>query len=157
MLFKTSIKIFFYWFFIISISSISILYSQNNLTDKNVALSGYDPVSYFSSSPVKGKKEHQVLYQEVVYYFLNETNKKLFEKTPENYLPQYGGWCAYAMGRSGEKVIIDPESFTIEEGKLYLFYKSIFNDTRKKWQNNIPPLKEKANLNWDKIQNNGTL
>ena len=87
MLFKTSIKIFFYWFFIVSISSISILYSQNNLTDKNVALLGYDAVSYFLSSPVKGKKEHQVLYKEVVYYFLNETNKKLFEKTPENYLP----------------------------------------------------------------------
>ena len=43
---------------------------------------------------------------------------------PSCYVPQYGGWCAYAMGYNGEKVEINPESYSIEDKKLYLFYKT---------------------------------
>jgi beta-xylosidase len=33
------------------------------------------------------------------------------------------------MGEKAEKVTIDPETFIITDGKLYLFYNSYFNDT----------------------------
>ena len=61
------------------------------------------------------------------------------------------GWCAYAMGAKGEKVSIDPETFKIINGKLYLFYNSYFNNTLKSWNKNEPTLKAKADVNWKRI------
>lgn len=90
------------------------------------------------------------MLQRSYYLFKNEINKRTFEKSPEEYLPQYGGWCAYAMGYNGKKVEINPESFSIENKKLYLFYKTTFTDTKKKWFKSNEKLKSKANQNWNK-------
>jgi hypothetical protein len=87
----------------------------------------------------------------VRYYFVNEANKLKFDANPKKFLPEFGGWCAYAIGTHSKKVKIDPESYTIEEGKLYLFYKGAFNDTREKWLDNHEALKPKAHSNWKKI------
>ena len=100
--------------------------------EKKVAIQGYDPVSYFKQNKaVKGKKELASSYEGVIYYFSSQANKEAFAKNPSAYEPQYGGWCAYAMGSSGEKVEIDPETFKIIDGKLYLFYNAYFNNTLK--------------------------
>ena len=48
-------------------------------------------------------------------------NQKLFEATPEKYLPQYEGYCALAVSY-GKKISIDPQTFKITDGKLYLFF-----------------------------------
>lgn len=64
-------------------------------------------------------------------------------------MPQYGGWCAYAMGETGDKVKIDPETFRITDGKLYLFYNFRGNNTLIPWKQNELPLMEKANKNWN--------
>ena len=55
------------------------------------------------------------------YYFSSEKNKAEFSQNPSKYKPQYGGWCAYAMGSNGEKVEVNPETFKLIDGKLYLF------------------------------------
>ena len=78
-------------------------------------------------------------------------NKEEFKKNPAAYEPQYGGWCAYAMGKDGDKVSIDPETFKIVNGKLYLFYNRAFNNTLKSWNKDEPTLKTKADANWQKI------
>ncbi len=107
-----------------------------NLDKTGLALAGYDPVAYFpegGGKALEGQKKITHVHQGVTYRFANETNKALFVKEPAKYEPQYGGWCAYAIPNS-EKVEIDPESFVVREGKLYLFYKSFFVDTRSKWQ-----------------------
>ena len=70
---------------------------------------------------------------------------------PEKYEPAYGGWCAYAMGNSSEKVEVDPETFKIIGGKLYLFYNFYFNNTLKSWNKNETGLKTKADGNWNKF------
>jgi YHS domain-containing protein len=120
--------------------------------EKKVALQGYDPVGYFKQNKaVKGKKEIATTYEGVIYYFSSVENKNLFLKTPAKYEPQYGGWCAYAMGDSGDKVEINPETFKIIEGKLYLFYNAYFNNTLKSWNKNEASLKSKADANWKKI------
>ena len=91
--------------------------------ENGVAIDGYDPVAYFvKSKAVKGSKSMAVYHQGVTYYFSSVENKEVFKKNPSAYEPQYGGWCAYAMGNSGEKVSIDPDTFKIINGKLYLFY-----------------------------------
>lgn len=124
-----------------------------NLENK-VAIQGYDPVAYFTQKKaVKGKSSFATTYEGVTYNFSSQANKDLFLKNPTSYEPQYGGWCAYAMGQNNEKVEINPETFKIIEGKLYLFYNAYFNNTLKSWNKNETSLKKKADANWKKIIN----
>ena len=121
--------------------------SQFNI-EKGVAIQGYDPVAYFTQKKaVKGKSTIATTYEGVIYNFSTQANKELFEKNPANYEPQYGGWCSYAMGASGEKVEVDPETFKIVDGKLNLFYNAFFNNTLKTWNKDEVNLKKKADLN----------
>ena len=127
--------------------------SNYNL-EKKVAIQGYDPVAYFvQKKAVKGKSTLASTYDGVVYYFSSQANKDLFLKNPSSYEPQYGGWCAFAMGDYGEKVEINPETFKIIDGKLYLFYNAFFNNTLKSWNKDETNLKKKADTNWKKTYN----
>jgi YHS domain-containing protein len=127
--------------------------SQYNLENK-VAIQGYDPVGYFTQGKAMGgKKEIVTSYQGVIYQFSSAQNKETFLKNPSKYEPQYGGWCAYAMGSAGEKVEINPETFKILDGKLYLFYNAYFNNTLKSWNKDEANLKVKADNNWKKYIN----
>jgi YHS domain-containing protein len=122
-----------------------------NLED-HVAIQGYDPVAYFKQhDAVKGRKELAVSHQGVLYYFSSAANKEEFKKNPSHYEPQYGGWCAYAMGSKGEKVSIDPKTFRITNDRLYLFYNKLFNNTLTEWNKNEKGLQSKADVNWTKI------
>ena len=117
-----------------------------------VAIYGYDPVAYFTAGKaIKGKKEFAVNASGVTYYCSNQTNQQLFIDNYKKYEPQYGGWCAYAMGASGEKVEIDPGTFKIVNGKLYLFYNAYFNNTLNSWNKDETNLKNKADKNWANI------
>ena len=122
--------------------------TQFNL-DNGIAISGFDPVAYFKQgTAAKGKKELAVFDRGVTYYFSSIENKEEFKKNPSRYEPQYGGWCAYAMGKDGSKVEVDPETFKIIDGKLYLYYNKFFNNTLKNWNKDEPNLKAKADVNW---------
>ena len=119
--------------------------------EKGLAVQGYDVVSYFKNKAEKGSTSLAVIYQGVRYHFSSAANKEEFKKNPGKYEPQYGGWCAYAMGESGEKVEVDPETFKILNGKLYLFYNKRFNNTLKSWNKDEQNLKPKADANWSKL------
>ena len=120
--------------------------------EKNLAIQGYDPVAYFKQGrAVKGKKEIAASYEGVVYYFSMPVNKEYFLKNPSKFEPQYGGWCAFAMGDSNEKVSVNPETFKIIDGKLYLFYNAFFNNTLKSWNKEESRLMMKADVNWSKM------
>ena len=119
-----------------------------NLED-GIAIQGYDPVAYFTANKaIKGKKEFALYHQGATYYFSSAANKDLFKANPSKYEPQYGGWCAYAMGAKGEKVNVDPETFKIMNGKLYLFYNKFFNNTLKDWNKDEKNLCMKADASW---------
>lgn len=120
--------------------------------EKKVAIQGYDPVAYFTQKKaIAGKSAISTNYEGIVYFFASQENKEKFIKNPAAYEPQYGGWCAYAMGAKGEKVEIDPETFKIVDGHLYLFYNAYFNNTLKLWNKDEANLKSKADANWKKI------
>jgi YHS domain-containing protein len=124
---------------------------QYNL-EKNLALEGYDPVAYFTKNKaLEGTKANAYTYQGVTYYFAYTANLETFKKEPAKYEPQYGGWCAYAMGETGEKVSVDPETFKILDGKLYLFYNKLFTNTLLKWNKDEVNLKKKADNSWNKL------
>ncbi|HVZ25902.1 MAG TPA: YHS domain-containing (seleno)protein [Sediminibacterium sp.] len=123
-----------------------------NLDKSGLAIGGYDPVAYFTENKaVKGNKDLAVFYEGALYYFSSQQNKEAFKANPAKYEPQYGGWCAYAMGATGEKVEVDPETFKIRNGKLYLFYHSWTNNTLNKWNKDEPNLLPKADANWTKF------
>lgn len=120
--------------------------------EKNIAIQGYDPVAYFiQKKAVKGKGGFVATYQGATYNFFSQANKEAFLKNPSIYEPQFGGWCAYAMGNSGEKVEVDPVTFKIIDEKLYLFYNAYFINTLKSWNKDETNLKKKAAVNWKKI------
>jgi hypothetical protein len=118
---------------------------------KNVALEGYDPVSYFDGVPLEGNPDMTVVYKKLTYQFASLSNQAKFKLTPDKYEPAYGGWCAFAMGESGEKVKIDPETFKILNSRLYLFYNFWGNNTLVDWNKNEKKLMDAADHNWRNI------
>jgi YHS domain-containing protein len=121
-------------------------------TKGDLALQGYDPVAYFTQNKaVKGLEQHAYAEKGISYHFSSAENMEKFKENPEQYEPQYGGWCAYAMGLNGEKVGIDPNTFKITEGKLYLFYNKLFNNTLPDWNKEEATLKPQADHYWQQI------
>ncbi len=118
-----------------------------NLEDK-LAIQGYDPIAYFSKAAQMGKKEFATQYQGVTYWFVSKENKERFLASPAKYEPAYGGWCAYAMGATGERVSINPDTYKIIDGKLYLFYNKFFTNTLNSWNKDETALKRKADQAW---------
>jgi YHS domain-containing protein len=89
-------------------------------TAEGIGLKGYDPVAYFiNGSPTQGTKQHSFLWKGVSYRFASAENLEKFKADPEKYLPQYGGYCAYAMSLN-RIADIDPSRWAIVDGKLYL-------------------------------------
>jgi YHS domain-containing protein len=105
----------------------------------DTAIDGYDSVAYFTQGrPVKGQKQFQFTWHAASWRFSSEENLILFKANPQQYAPQYGGWCAYAMADEGRTVRIDPEAWQIDTGKLYLNYsQSVQQDWLAEKVNNI--------------------
>jgi hypothetical protein len=85
-----------------------------------VAIRGYDPVAYFvGGQPTAGSPDITAEYAGATWRFATTENRALFLLDPVKYAPQYGGYCAYGM-TVGQKVPIDPDAWSIVDGKLYL-------------------------------------
>lgn len=88
---------------------------------ERVALTGYDPVSYFTDGrPEKGSAQYQAAFDGATYWFKNEDHRALFVADPDHYAPQFSGFCAVSLSR-GEKYEADPSAWAIADGKLYVF------------------------------------
>jgi len=95
------------------------------------AVNGYDTVSYFTESePVQGDDQFVTEYKGAKWRFSSADNLALFEADPDKYRPQYGGHCAYGLGKNGVLVHGDPEVYTIIDDKLYL---NLRKSLQKKW------------------------
>lgn len=129
-------------------------FAQSNMNqNKGYVAEGYDVVAYFNNTAIEGKESFDTVYEGARYKFSTPENLAAFKKSPEKYVPQYGGYCAWAVADDAKKVGIDPESFQIREGKLFLFYDSFFAHTLKKWNNNSPEvLMKKGDENWEQIK-----
>ena len=117
---------------------------------KGYMAEGYDVVSYFENTAIEGKKEFKTTYDGATYKFSSEDNLNTFLNNPKKYIPQYGGYCAYAMAEKAKTVKINPETFEIRDGKLYLFYNSWGTNTLELWlENNVKGLQKNADKNWE--------
>ncbi len=112
-------------------------------------IKGYDVVAYFNQGrAVKGQKDFSYDYKGVQWFFSSPENRDAFAASPDKYVPQYGGYCAYAMSEYGDKVKIDPNQFTIKDGKLYLNYNRRISD---RFNADIDNHIVQADANWKKI------
>lgn len=135
-----------------------VSFSQIDPVDKNnIAIGGYDLVSYFTdNTAVKGKKEFTHEINGVKYQFASAQHRDSFKKNPEKYLPVCDGYCAWGVAEKETKFPINPETFKVIDGKLYLFFNGDFNgknfNTLQEWNKAEPTLLSKLPANWAKIK-----
>ncbi len=87
-----------------------------------LAISGFDPVAYFSETKaIQGRPDLELTQNGAVWRFLNEGNRAAFIDRPEVYTPQFGGYDPVAIERE-TSVPGHPEIWAIAGERLYLFY-----------------------------------
>jgi YHS domain-containing protein len=85
-----------------------------------IAVSGYDPVAFFTEAKaVNGSPFITIEYRGATYFFATEEHKKLFVENPAKFAPQYGGYCAYGVSL-GKLFPVDISTWQVRDGKLYL-------------------------------------
>jgi len=96
----------------------------------DTAINGHDTVAYFTvGKPVKGLDTLATEWMGAKWKFSTQQHLDLFKADPAKYAPQYGGYCAYGVTQ-GYLVKVEPEQFTVRDGKLYLNYDA---DVQAKW------------------------
>jgi hypothetical protein len=122
--------------------------SVNRSLFGGVALKGYDPVAYFvQGQPVKGRKEFVFRWSDATWKFSSVEHRDLFARDPAAYAPQFGGYCAWAVSQ-GYTADIDPASWKIVSGKLYLNYDP---EVQARWAQDIPGFIARAEKNWPRL------
>ncbi len=136
--------------FFISLVLPSFVFSQsiNKSTFRKIAVEGTDVVAYFTEGKaIPGKPEFSHEWKNAKWLFSNQKHLDLFRKNPNAYAPAYGGFCAYAMS-SGEKYGISPNSWHIENGRLFLNYDE---EVQKEWMEKRADFIKKADEAWKEI------
>ena len=94
----------------------------NSSTFGSVAIDGYDTVAYWTENrAIEGEKKYSYEYKDAKWRFASQANLELFKANPEKYLPEYGGYCAWAMS-DDSLASVDGDAWTMFDGKLYLNY-----------------------------------
>lgn len=119
-----------------------------NLDSEGVAIQGYDPVAYFTDKkPLAGQPTIRSEYAGAVYHFATAEHKAMFDAMPEEYAPQFGGYCAYAASIDTISPI-DPKYWEIVDGRLLLQHNQKAWDL---WHKEPGPNLVKADKNWPGI------
>ena len=110
-----------------AISSALLMSSLSNAADidanadvNDIAIKGYDPVSYFmDNKPMMGSSDYTATHKNAIYQFASADHRDAFRAAPEKYAPQFGGFCAFGVTKE-RKFDTDPTAWRINDGKLYL-------------------------------------
>jgi hypothetical protein len=123
-----------------------------NQTWRGVAIDGYDPVAYFTEGrPVEGSSEHALEWMGATWRFASVGNRARFAADPERFAPRYGGYCAWAVSQ-GRTADVDPEAWSIVDGRLYLNYSL---DVQATWEADRASHIRQADENWPKLLRGG--
>lgn len=115
-----------------------------------LALHGYDPVAFFTEAiPTAGSDEYAVVHEGATYYFASRAHRKAFRANPGQYVPAFGGFCAYGVS-VGKKFDGDPRYWTIWNDRLYL---NLNAKIAEKFMADVQGAVAKADTNWREIRN----
>jgi len=143
---KQSISTFFISSLLFIFSSLS--FAGEQYTKRGYAVSGYDPVAYFTiGEPTKGDKNISAEWNDVKWLFSTEEHKNLFLANPEKYAPAYDGHCAFAAG-IGKKVSAKPTLWKIIDDRLFLNFSKAAN---KRWLDNPESYIKDGDENWKEL------
>jgi YHS domain-containing protein len=113
-----------------------------------IAINGYDPVAYFTQSAhVEGSADFAADWAGASWHFSSAENRDLFLANPDDYAPQYGGYCAFALAQGAIATTV-PEAWSIHNGKLYL---NNSLGVRSLWQESPDTLIERADIHWPDV------
>lgn len=116
----------------------------------NLAIRGYDAVAYFDqNAAIEGDKQFESDWMGATWRFSSAANKALFDANPEQYAPQYGGYCAWAVANN-KTASVDPTQFAVVDGKLYLNYN---RSVQERWLKDPAGFIESGDKNWPSLLN----
>ncbi|MBX9783056.1 MAG: hypothetical protein K2X48_07170 [Chitinophagaceae bacterium] len=115
-----------------------------------IALNGYDVVEFYNQKQVKGDSTFVTEWKNVKWFFVSAANLEAFKKSPLQYEPQYGGWCAYGASR-GYKAPTQADTWAIINNKLYFNYNL---KVKELWDKNRQTYIDSANVKWSVFKNN---
>lgn len=115
-----------------------------------VALGGTDPVAYFTHArPVQGEAKYAVEHAGATWHFANAMTRDAFAAAPADYMPQYGGFCAWALAEQDELIATKPENWAIVGGRLFL---NFADDKHASWLKDPVPSIHKADAKWIDVE-----
>ena len=113
----------------------------------DIAVGGYDAVSYFSGQPVQGDGAFTAEHEGAQFRFVSAENRDRFAADPARFAPAYGGYCAWAVSQ-GYTASGDPTVWRVVDGRLYLNYN---RQVGERWSQDIPGNIARANGNWPTV------
>jgi len=119
------------------------------LDGMGVAIMGYDPVAFIEmQETIRGRIDYELETPDGLWWFSSAAHRELFRKSPERYMPQFGGFCAQGVAL-GFKRRSDPTLWVLIDGKIYMHY-SIEDQNR--WAQDIRGNIRKAEENWPTLR-----
>jgi len=113
----------------------------------NVAVGGYDAVSFYSGKPRKGSTKFFYMHEGARWLFESERNRDTFIGNPERYAPAYGGYCAWALAK-GKLAKGNPKYWSLVDGQIYLNFNGRI---QKRWEVDRTRFIEEADANWPDV------
>ena len=119
-----------------------------NTQHDNLALRGYDAVAYFTDGKaIPGVAAFETVWNGAHWRFASAAHRDEFVKNPSKYAPQFGGYCAWAVGHN-YTADGDPEAWKIVEGRLYVNYSK---RVQKKWEAGLAEYIPQGHANWPTV------
>jgi enamine deaminase RidA (YjgF/YER057c/UK114 family) len=144
------------WRLRLALPALLLIAGPGRADEPKLAISGYDTVAYFTDGkPVPGQTAHEYVWRDARWRFASLAHRDAFAGNPDRYAPQYDGYCAGGVGGADfagpHKDTVDPEVWTIVDGKLYLahFGGPLWDEWREKAVENI----KRADDNWKFVKN----
>ena len=114
----------------------------------NVAIGGYDPVSYFGNGgPAVGSETYTSEYQGAVFQFATAENRDAFEADPKRFAPRFGGYCVKNLAE-GKILAGDPLHWAIDSDRLYFTFSE---DAKVSFEKDRVNTRARASDSWSRI------
>ena len=122
-----------------------------------IANGGFDLVAYFTENhATTGNYAFAVDLDGVKYLFSSKEHQEAFKANPDKFMPQCDGFCAWGIAEKGTKFSVNPETFKVVNGKLYLFFNGDFKgspfNTLTEWNKDEKSLLSKLPKTWEQAK-----